>query len=166
MRGKKHGQIDKKINKNKKSSHQQITMKVMDFGRVCNDLAIKEVKGKSALELNVAIDRNSGKEKETDFVRVTLWEKRAEAFSQYAAGKGGRVYVEGDLVPSAYIDKEGKARVSLDVRNANVKIIDFAPRESGNSGRSAAPAKAATAPAPAVEDDFGDLDFGDFDTFG
>lgn len=142
-------------------------MKIQDFGRVCNDLAIKEIKGKSAIELNIAIDRNSGKEKETDFVRVTLWEKRAEAFSQYAAGKGGRVYVEGDLVPSAYVDREGKARVSLDVRNANVKIIDFAPRgESGNSGRSAAPAKAAPAPAPAVEDDFGDLDFGDFDTFG
>ena len=84
----------------------------------------------------------SGEQQEkTTWFRVTCWRKLAELTAQYLK-KGRLVLVEGDIEASAFTDREGNARASLELTATNIKFLGG--RGEGGEGGSAAPAPART----------------------
>lgn len=67
-------------------------------------------------------DRNGEVQDQTTWFRVTLWERRAEAASQYLS-KGMPVYIEGRLRVEEYVDRDGKLRHSLEVTATDMQFI-------------------------------------------
>ena len=85
----------------------------------------------------------SGEQQEkTTWFRVTCWRKLAELTAQYLK-KGRLVLVEGDIEASAFTDREGNARASLELTATNIKFLG-GRGEGGEGGGGAAPAAART----------------------
>lgn len=79
-------------------------------------------------------DRATGERKErTTWVRVTCWNALAENVNQYLA-KGRRVFVEGRPGVSAWGDKNGDHRATLELTASEVKFLDSASNGNGNGG--------------------------------
>jgi single-strand DNA-binding protein len=83
--------------------------------------------GVPVTSFNVATSRrwtnaNGEQQEKTTWFRVTCWRKTAETTAQYLR-KGGLVLVEGDIEASAWTDKEGNARASLELTATNVRFL-------------------------------------------
>ena len=65
---------------------------------------------------------NGEQQEKTTWFRVTCWRKTAELAAQYLQ-KGRLVLVEGDIEASAWTDKEGNARASLELTATSVKFL-------------------------------------------
>lgn len=122
------------------------------MGRLTKDPELRTTGGGSTVcSFTLAIDRDYGEDKQTDFVPVVAWKKTAEFVSKYFS-KGRMACVTGRLQLRDYEDKDGiKRRVAEIVANS----VYFA-----DSKREADAAPADTAPAEfvPVEDD-GELPF-------
>ena len=100
-------------------------------------------------------DKNSGQRQEhTEWHRVDLWGKRAEALQQYLT-KGLKIYVEGSLRTRQWEDRDGNKRYSTDVRADRIEFLDSRGDGSGrraaggaDDGRSQAPAAPSEQGAP------------------
>lgn len=65
---------------------------------------------------------NGEQQEKTTWFRVTCWRKLAELTAQYLK-KGRLVLVEGDVDASAFTDREGNARASLELTATGVKFL-------------------------------------------
>jgi single-strand DNA-binding protein len=89
-------------------------------------------------------DKDSGQRQErTEWHRVDLWGKRAEALQQYLT-KGRKIYVEGSLRTRQWEDRDGNKRYSTDIRADRVEFLgggagDGAGRRPDGEGRSQSP---------------------------
>lgn len=92
----------------------------------------------------VAVNRMRGREKVTDYFRVTCWNKRAEVCMKYLL-KGRKVRVTGAVTASAYKAQDGSARARLEVE---AEEIEFLSSAMGNQ----------SAPTPPPADDFVPVD--------
>lgn len=124
--------------------YQQITL----IGNLGRDPEMRYTpSGQPVTNFSVAVTRawvgqDGQRQEKTVWFRVTAWRKLAEQASQYLT-KGSKVLIVGEVEePNAYIDKEGKARASLEV-TANV-IRFLTPK-----GEAAAMGMAAGSGAPA-----------------
>lgn len=74
----------------------------------------------------VAIDRpvRAGKEKQTDFPRVTVFGKQAENCERFLK-KGRLVGVQGRIQTGSYTNKEGVKVYTTDVVANNVEFLDW-----------------------------------------
>jgi single-strand DNA-binding protein len=75
----------------------------------------------------IAVNRRwtsaSGEQQEkTTWFRVTCWRKLAESAAQYLK-KGQAVLVEGEIDASAWTDKEGSPRASLELTASNWRFV-------------------------------------------
>ncbi|MEW6734721.1 MAG: single-stranded DNA-binding protein, partial [Acidobacteriota bacterium] len=78
--------------------------------------------------------------------RVTFWDRLAEIAKQYLA-KGRLVYIEGRLHAREWTDKDGRTRVSLDVRGTELQMLGGRGEETANdTGTMAAGAAAKGSP--------------------
>jgi single-strand DNA-binding protein len=76
----------------------------------------------------------SGEQQEkTTWFRVTCWRKLAELTAQYLK-KGRLVLVEGDIDASAFTDREGNARASLELTATNIKFLGGRGEGEGGGG--------------------------------
>jgi single-strand DNA-binding protein len=81
---------------------------------------------------------NGEQQEKTTWFRVTCWRKLAELTAQYLK-KGRLVLVEGDIDASAFTDREGAARASLELTATNIKFLggrgdgEGAPSAGGGS---------------------------------
>ena len=83
---------------------------------------------KAKAELLLAVSRGRKREDGTDWVRVIVWERTAEACVKYLE-KGARVQVDGRLRGDFYPSKEtGKTKLGMEVVGQRV---DFLSRPSG-----------------------------------
>ena len=87
--------------------------------------------GTPVTNLNVAVDRMSKGEKVTQWFRVSVWRKQAEACNQYLT-KGRMVLCEGQVGVNAYTGNDGQARASLELTAYTVKFLDGGDKQSGN----------------------------------
>lgn len=78
--------------------------------------AVTQSGSHTACNFTVAVNRKAGGQKYTEFFRVVIWDKWAEAMRQYLK-KGVKVAVTGTVSCRAYKDKNGEARASLEVNN-------------------------------------------------
>jgi len=85
-------------------------------------------------KFTVAIDRpqRAGREKETDFPRVTVFGKQAENCEKFLT-KGKLVAVQGRLQTGSYQDKDGKTVYTTDVVADRVEFLEWGDRQNGGS---------------------------------
>ena len=73
--------------------------------------------------ITIAIDRNYGEEKKTDFINFVVWRKQAENVCKYL-DKGSLVAIEGRLQQNSYEDRDGNRRYKLDVFADNIQFLN------------------------------------------
>ena len=118
-------------------------------GNLTRDPETQTTPGGSAVtHLIVAVNRRRANATETIFVRVSAWGKTGENAAKYLK-KGRGVIVSGPLRATAYIDRDGQARPSLEIDADDVEFIG-GQRSGDNQEPAAAPAATAN-PAPVPE---------------
>ncbi len=106
--------------------------KVFLIGRLSRDPELRHTtSGMAVCQINVAISRRvgQGKEPETDFINVVVWDKQAENVSKYLA-KGRQVAVEGRIQTRSYDNNEGKRTYVTEVVATNVEFLGSASDNS------------------------------------
>ena len=107
------------------------------IGNLARDVNLKRTNtGKSVANFTVAVSRefigqNGEKQKQTDYVPVTVWGQQADMAAQELT-KGSRVYVEGRFVTRSY-EKNGEKRWASEVI-ANVIMKPLGQRPEPNDG--------------------------------
>ena len=99
--------------------------KVFLIGRLSRDPELRHTSsGMAVCQINVAVGRRTGagKEPETDFINVVVWDKQAENVSKYLA-KGRQVAVEGRIQTRSYDNNEGKKTYVTEVVSNNVEFL-------------------------------------------
>ena len=102
--------------------------KVFLIGRLSRDPDLRHTtSGMAVCQINVAISRraNQGKDPETDFINVVVWDKQAENVARYLA-KGRQVAVEGRIQTRSYDNNEGKKTYVTEVVASNVEFLGSA----------------------------------------
>ncbi len=100
--------------------------KVFLIGRLSRDPELRHTtSGMAVCQINVAISRRTGagREPETDFINVVVWDKQAENVSKYLA-KGRQVAVEGRIQTRNYDNNEGKKVYVTEVVANNVQFLE------------------------------------------
>ena len=164
--------------------------RVILIGRLASDPELKYTpSGIAVTQFRLAVNRpmssearQSGQEKQADFISIVAWRQSAEYAANYL-GKGRLVAVEGRLQIREYVTQDGQKRRDAEVVVDNLKSLDR-PKENGESSggsryagggeevysdepppqRAAAPAAYAARPAAApasrpsapIEDDLDD----------
>lgn len=95
--------------------------------------------GQAVCNLNVAVserwrDRQSGEQREkTTWYRVAVWGPQAESCNTYLA-KGRRVLVTGTVSARGYINNNGEAAASLELRAREVRFLGGRDEGGGDQG--------------------------------
>ena len=112
---------------------------ILLIGRAGNDPEMRYTpSGTPVTSFSLAVnnnkrDANGEWTEETEWFRVTAWERIAESVNQYLA-KGRRVFVDGRLSTRQYTSNSGEARTSLEVRAYKVVMLDSPGGETAGSG--------------------------------
>lgn len=96
--------------------------------------------GKAVAELRVATSFGSGDNEKTEWHRVVVWEKSAEACGKYLK-KGSKVYVEGRLQTRQYEDKDGVTKYTTEIVATEVKFLSSKGGEAQEAAEAEAPAR-------------------------
>lgn len=85
----------------------------------------------------LAIDRptGSGKEKKTDYPRITVFGRQAENCERFLT-KGLLCGVQGSIQTGSYTDKEGKTVYTTDVVASRVEFLQWKDNGGQNSNMS------------------------------
>ena len=108
--------------------------------------------GQAFLRFNVASNYRAKSQDgewqdKTEWVRVTVFGRRAETLAQYLR-KGSRVYVDGRLEARPWTDNQQQPRAGLEMIASDVEFMSSrADDERGEFARSSAPAREAPAGA-------------------
>lgn len=100
-------------------------MNIYSFtGRLGRDAEQRFSQGGLAIcSFTVAVDYGYGDKKGTNWVRCSLFGKRAEGGLPQYLKKGTQVAVTGELQIREYDDRDGNKRTSVDVNVSNVDLI-------------------------------------------
>jgi single-strand DNA-binding protein len=100
--------------------------------------------GKAVCNFTLAVDKGLSKEQKADFetrglatadfLRVTVWGKKAEAVANYV-GKGKLVGVSGRIETRSYTTQEGEKRSTTEIVAFNVDILEWG-NNSNNQNQS------------------------------
>jgi len=102
--------------------------KVFLIGRLSRDPELRHTSnGTAVCQINVAISRPvaQGKDPETDFINVTVWNKPAENVAKYLS-KGRQIAIEGRIQTRNYDNNEGKKVYVTEVIASNVEFLGSA----------------------------------------
>jgi len=102
--------------------------KVFLIGRLSRDPELRHTtNGTAVCQINVAISRPvaQGKDPETDFINVTVWNKPAENVAKYLS-KGRQIAIEGRIQTRNYDNNEGKKVYVTEVIASNVEFLGSA----------------------------------------
>jgi single-strand DNA-binding protein len=103
--------------------------KVILVGNLGRDAELRYTPGGAPVAtLNLATtevwnDKTSGqKQEKTEWHRIVLWGKSAEALSEYLT-KGKQIYVEGRLQTRKWQDKDGNDKYSTEIRSDRIVLL-------------------------------------------
>jgi len=112
--------------------------KVTLVGNLGADPEVRQTAGgKSVGELRVATTYGFGDKQETEWHRVIVWEKTADACAAYLK-KGSKVLVEGRIKQRSYDDKEGVKKYITEIVANEVKFLDSKPKGGAGAGAESA----------------------------
>lgn len=100
---------------------------VVLIGRLTRDPELRYTTSQMAVAtFSLAIDRpvRAGKERETDFPRITVFGKQAENCEKYLA-KGRMAAVQGRLQTGSYTNKDGAKVYTTDVVADRVEFLEW-----------------------------------------
>jgi single-strand DNA-binding protein len=101
---------------------------VILIGNLTTDVELRDLgTDKRLAKFGLAVDRG-GKDSETDFFRVSVWDRQAQLCADYLA-KGRKIGVEGRLRYSTW-EEEGKKRSAVEVVAYRVEFLS-GPAGSG-----------------------------------
>ncbi len=107
---------------------------VVLIGRLTRDPEVRYSPGSqlAVATFNLAIDRpvRAGKERQTDFPRITVFGKLAENCEKYLA-KGRLVAINGRLQTGSYQNKNGDTVYTTDVVANNVEFLEWGDKNQG-----------------------------------
>jgi len=94
--------------------------------------------GTGVLKLRLAtsetyLDRNKQRQERTEWHRVVVWGRRAEALGKILT-KGDRILIEGSLRTSSYDDKDGNKKYTTEIVANNVVLNGRGGGGGGGSG--------------------------------
>jgi len=102
--------------------------KVILIGNLGRDAELRYTQGGAAVAtVNMATtekwkDREGAQQEKTEWHRVIVWGKTAEALSEYLV-KGKSIYVEGKLQTRKWEDKDGNDKYTTEVRADRVVLL-------------------------------------------
>ena len=108
--------------------------KVIIIGNITADPQLRTTQaGDAVCSFTITVNRRKSNnaqagQPEADFFRVNAWRQQADFCSKYLT-KGMKVFVRGELQPSIFEGKDGKARLSLDVQADAVEILSEKQKE-------------------------------------
>ena len=104
-------------------------------GRLARDCEQRFTQGGMAVcTFSVAVDYGFGDNKGTNWIRCTLFGKRAEGGLPQYLKKGAQVAISGELRVREYDDKDGIKRTSVEVTADKLDLIG-GRSEGGSSGQ-------------------------------
>ena len=136
--------------------------KIITTGRVASDIELKNVNGRNCANFRFA-SNNKRKDENgqygTNFYRVTCWGAVADVASKYLK-KGHRANVAGDLTIRDYVGTDGAKRISVEIDNAEVDLVETKAEAEAKGGSAPATAAPTTPPVfTTVETDDSELPF-------
>lgn len=94
------------------------------MGRMCANPELRRTKSETAVaSFTLAVDRDKGNEKKTDFIECVAWRGTAEFAAKYFA-KGRMAIVSGRLQMREWTDKDGNKRKSAEIVVENIYFGD------------------------------------------
>ena len=111
--------------------------KVILVGNLGRDSELRHTPaGAAVATLNMATtevwnDKQGQKQEKTEWHRVILWGKSAEALNEYLV-KGKQIYVEGKLQTRSWDDKDGNKRYTTEIKADRITLLG----SGGGGGRS------------------------------
>jgi len=109
--------------------------KIILIGRLTRDPELRHTgNGIAVASFSLAVDRpfkNQQGENETDFIRIVVWRKLAEACVNNL-GKGRLVALEGRYQVRKYQNTEGENRQSHEIVADSVRFLDWPKDGNGN----------------------------------
>lgn len=119
-------------------------------GKIGADAITRQTQGgDSVCSFSVAVDQREGRDKSTNWWRVSLWGKRGESLAPYLL-KGASVTVTGSFSVSEY---EGKTQLNI---RASEIALQGGRGDGSQGGGSAKPANPDRFPSHAPADDLDD----------
>lgn len=101
-------------------------------GRLGGDPELRSTRsGKTVLGFSVATDHGWGDNKQTLWVRVSVWGKRGETLSNHLK-KGSSVLVSGQLTTSEFDRRDGGKGFSLELSADQVEFVGSRDSGGGN----------------------------------
>jgi len=138
-------------------------MNVYTFtGRLARDCETRFTQGGMAIcSFTVAVDYGFGDNKGTNWIRCSLFGKRAEGRLPQYLLKGTQVAVSGELRVREYTDNEGNKRTSVDASVNNLDLIggrqdggrQDGGAQGGAGGGNSFPSQGGNTPAPRSNND-------------
>lgn len=100
---------------------------VILIGRITKDVELRYTQSNIAcanfdLAINNGKDKD-GNERQADFIRCVLWDKKAENMAKYTK-KGSQIAIEGAIKTDSYNDEQGNKRYRTYVLAKNVNFLD------------------------------------------
>jgi len=101
--------------------------KIILVGNVCNEIEIRYTSNNTPVaSFTIAVNRNHTKEdgtKDTDFINIVVWNKRAENVKNYL-DKGSKVGISGRLQVRKYQNERGENRYVTEVVADEVEFLN------------------------------------------
>ncbi|MBN7773378.1 single-stranded DNA-binding protein [Clostridium aminobutyricum] len=133
---------------------------VVLIGRLTRDPEVRYIPESqmAVATFTVAIDRpvRQGKEKQTDFPRVTVFGKQAENCERFLT-KGRLVGIQGRIQTGSYKNKEGATVYTTDVVADRVEFLEWGDK-GGEGMRSSVPSGFQPLDEPSIPEGFSSLD--------
>ena len=105
--------------------------KVILLGRLGNDPEVRTTQnGMTVANLSIATNDGIGDKMTTEWHRVVVFGKSAEAIQKYTS-KGSQLYIEGRLSTNKYQDKNGQTQYTTNIVASSFQFIG-----GGNGGQS------------------------------
>jgi single-strand DNA-binding protein len=126
--------------------------KVILVGNIGRDAELKYTQGGTAVAaFSLATtekwtDKGGEKQEKTEWHRINVWGKTAEALAEYLA-KGKQVLVEGSLNTREWQDKDGNKRQTTEIKAHNIVLLGGGPGRAADGDASSAGNRERSVPA-------------------
>ena len=131
-------------------------------GRLTKDPELRyTTSGKAVATVCIAVERNrknTSGEKETDWINLVVWDKKAELLSKHFA-KGQMLIADGSIQTRSYTDKDGNKRTAFEVVVNNIYFADSKKETAPQSNTSTFTFQENFAPGTSIDVDVDDLPF-------
>lgn len=103
------------------------------IGRLTKDPELRYTQsGKAVCSFTLAVDRNYGDKKQTDFIEIIVWGKMGENCANYLS-KGKLAAVDGQLTTRSYEAKDGHKVKVYEVVADQVRFLSPKTAEDGRN---------------------------------